>query len=446
MKTNIETLAVNLLTALRATPIVDSHTHLTCGRLGARGLHDIILYHMVVADLYAAGCPSGARLTEFPGWPTKEEAHARLREAIPYLKYIPNTSCFWGARIILRDLYNWNDPITLDNWQKLDELIRARADDRAWHREIIRRAGVKKLTTELARREGGVDDDLFDYSMEWAFFTRTQRGEFDSALYELERCWGKGPGSPIPHSAGHRPASGKIIRTLADVHAALDHFVRQLAASNVLSIATHISTDIAFRRVSDDEMARALSKRDAAGVEERDIYASYIHDEFLRAMAAKTPGVVFQFSYAAEPLPYNTASIIPQRALTDLAEIVARHPKVPFNCFVASRHADQTICTLCRGLPNLSVSGYWWHNFFPSAIQAVMEERLDMLPTNRQVGFFSDAYCIEWMYAKAEMVRRQMAQVFARKIAQGQYTTDEALAIARAMLFETAQELYGMKA
>jgi len=443
MNTNHQLLVADLLQGLRDIPMLDSHTHLTAGRLGARGLHDILLYHMVVADLYAAGCPSGARLTEFPGWPTKAEAHARLREALPYLKYIQNTSCFWGVRTILRELYEWDDVITAENWERLDGMIRERADDRAWHREIIRRAGVQKLTTEWARREGGVDDDLFNYSMEWAFFTRTQRGEYDSALYELERCWGKAPGSPIPHAAGHRPPSAAVVRTLDDVHVALAHFVAQLVATPVVSLATHISTDIAFRQVSDGEMVAALTRRDTAGPEERDIYASYIHEAFLSALAPHADHIVFQFSFAAEPLPYNTASLIPQQAIADLAEIVARHPKVQFNCFVASRHADQSLCTLCRGLPNLSVSGYWWHNFFPGAIQMVIEERLDMLPTNRQVGFFSDAYCIEWMYAKAKIVRRQLAEVLARKVAQGQYTMEDALVIARAILFETAQELFG---
>lgn len=442
MSTDTQPAATDLLQGLRATPMMDAHTHLTAGLLGARGLHDILLYHMVVADLYAAGCPSGARLTEFPDRPAKQEAHTRLREALPYLKYIQNTSCSWGVQTILRDLYGWNDPVTADNWERLDAIIRERADDRAWHREIICRAGIKKLTTELARREDGVDDDLFKYSMEWAFFTRTQHGEFDTALYELERCWGKSPESPMPFAAGHRPPSDKVIHTIDDVRAAITHFVKELAASPVLSLATHISSDIAFRRVSDDEMAQALARRSQAGATERDIYASYIHESFLTALEPHADRILFQFSFAAEPLPYNTASLLPQRAIADLAEIVARHPRIKFNCYLASRHANQSICTLCRGLPNLSVSGYWWHNFFPSAMQAVIEERLDMLPTNRQVGFFSDAYCIEWTYAKAEIVRRQLAAVLARKVAQGQYSTDQALAIARAILFETAKEFY----
>ncbi len=187
---------------------------------------------MVISDLYAAGCPSGARLTEFPGWPSRDEAHARLREAIPYLPRIANTSCFWGVRIILRDLYGWDEPVTADNWQRLDAMIRDRADDRAWQREILRRANVNRATTELARRGDGADDDFLHYSMEWAFFTRTQRGEFDTAVYELERCWGRKPGSPIPHGASGRPAPDRTIRTLDDVHAAMRHFVKELAATD----------------------------------------------------------------------------------------------------------------------------------------------------------------------------------------------------------------------
>ena len=31
----------------------------------------------------------------------------------------------------------------------------------------------------------------------------------------------------------------------------------------------------------------------------------------------------------------------------------------------------------------------------------MMSERLDMLPLDKQVGFFSDAYCVEWVYGKA---------------------------------------------
>src|SRR5712692_10241472 len=114
------TLAHDLEQALAEVPVLDIHTHLVGGKLAARGLHDILLYHMVISDLYAAGCPTGARLTQYPGWPTLPESHERIQEALPFLPSIQNTSSFWGVRIILADLYDWRIPITPSNWRRLD--------------------------------------------------------------------------------------------------------------------------------------------------------------------------------------------------------------------------------------------------------------------------------------------------------------------------------------
>jgi glucuronate isomerase len=425
-------------------PMLDAHTHLVGGRLGARGLHDILLYHMAVSDLYAAGCPSGARLTQYPGWPTPAEAHARIQEALPFLQRVRNTSSSWGVRLVLNDLYGVKRPVTAGNWRKVDAIVRERADDRAWHREVMRRAKVRRFCTEIARREGGKDDDILQYSLEWAFFTRCQWGEFDTALYELERCWGRTPGSPAPIGAGGRPKTDRRIRSVKDVHAAVDHYVRNIPYDRVLSTATHISTDLDLRVVSDAEMKSALARRGKAGPRDRDIYASYVNEAFLTALEGRAGRIVFQFSFGAEPLPFETASRLSQRTISQLAEMISRHPRLRFQCFLASRHANQSLCALCREFPNLSLAGYWWHNFFPSIIRQVMEERLDMLPTNKQVGFFSDAYCVEWAYAKAVIVKKELARVLAEKVETGQYTMDAAVSIAREILFETPQTLLGM--
>jgi hypothetical protein len=430
---------------LGAVPLLDAHTHLVDGKLGARGLHDILLYHMAVSDLYGAGCPSGARLTQYPGWATEAEAHQRIREALPYLPLVRNTSTSWGIRLILEDLYGWKDPLTADNWQRLDAIIRERADDRAWQREIMQRANIHRYCTEYARRESGRDKDTLQYSLEWAFFTRLQWGEYDTALYELERCWGKTPESPSPIGGGKRPATERTMRNLEDVHAAVNHYVANIPFNQLLSTATHISTDIDFRTVSRDEMAAALEQRENAGPRERDLYACYIHEAYLTALEERGAKAIFQFSLGAEPLPFETASRLSQRTVMQLSEMISRHPRINFQCFLASRHGNQALCTLCRELPNLSLIGYWWLNFFPSVMRQIMEERLDMLPVNKQVGFFSDAYCMEWTYGKAKIVCNQLALVLSEKVAMGQFTRPEALKIARAVLFETPQTLLGMQ-
>src|ERR1700728_4068082 len=88
---NMTNTAESMENALSGIPVLDVHTHLCGANLAAQGLHDILLYHMIVSDLYSAGCPSGARLTQFPNWPNKKEAHDRIQEALPYLRLIQNT-------------------------------------------------------------------------------------------------------------------------------------------------------------------------------------------------------------------------------------------------------------------------------------------------------------------------------------------------------------------
>src|SRR5262249_44826108 len=152
-----------------------------------------------------------------------------------------------------------------------------------------------------------------------------------------------------------------------------------------------ISTDIDFRPVSDSEMADALKNRQQAGPVERDIYASYIHEAFLNQLEQHAESIVFQFSFGAEPLPFETRSRLCQETIRQLGEMIGRHPRLRFMCFLSSRHANQSLCTFARELPNFTLAGYWWHNFFPDVMRQVMSERLDMLPTNKHVGFFSDA-------------------------------------------------------
>lgn len=442
--TDVQSLASDLEAALAELPMFDVHTHLVGNHLGARGLHDIMLYHMVVSDLYGAGCPSGGRLTQYPGWPSGEEAKQRITEAIPYLPLIRNTSCSWMMRTILQDLYQWREPITADNWQRLDAIIRERADDRNWWYSVFDRLNIARTCTESARREGGQDDARLQYSIEWCFFTRCQWGEFDTALYELERAWGRSPEFATPIGSSERPPTDRIIQTLEDVHDAVRHYVDHIPYDLVLSTAAGVSTDIDFRPVSDAEMAAAMARRSQAGPAERDTYASYINEAFLTALEKHGDRIVYQFSFGAEPLPYETGSRVSQRTIGQVADFIARHPKLRFQCFLSSRHANQSLCTLVRELPNFSLAGYWWHNFFPDIIRQVMAERLDMVPVNKQAGFFSDAYCAEWVYGKALMVRKQMARVLAEKILMGQYTRDDALSIARAILYESPQTLLGM--
>jgi hypothetical protein len=428
---------------LAEIPMIDAHTHIDTAHLSARGLDDVLLYHMVISDLGSAGCPTRARLPEDPGRPLAE---ARLAEALPFVPAIRNTSGYWGVRLILRDLYGIEPPGDEAGWWRVDAAIRERSADPTWARDVLRRTGIRRASTELWRRRDGSADDILQYALEWAFFARAQAGMNDAVVYELERTWSQdGPSAPLPVTMGGRRAPAeRPIRTVDDVAAAVEHYTSTIPYDAVLGTAQHISTDITLRSVTDAEMTAALARRDQATSADQDVYASYILEAFFSALERTGRKLLFQFSIGAEPLPFETGSKLRQETIFEVADLVARHPAIEFQVFLASEHSNQGFCTLARELPNLSLAGFWWHNLFPGVVRKVMRDRLDMVPLNRQVGFFSDAYCVEWSYAKAVIIRRQLAEVLAEKIGQGQYSLSEALDIATQILYVTPQTLNGL--
>ena len=357
---------------------IDAHTHINSSHMAARGLHDIMLYHMVVSDLYAAGCPSGHRLSDDPDWP----------------------------------------------------------------REILRRARVERLCTELPLRGDRSNDDILFYSLEWAFFMRNQWGIFDAPLYELEHVWQfDKPARPLPVTISRQEPVKRKITTVSDIKEAMAHYCQVIPYNQIVSTAHHVSTDINYSIVSDDQMQKVLDNRNNAGPIERDTYASYLFESLLLELEKEHSDIIFQFSFGTEPLPHETDSRLSQVTIKQLVEIVSRHPKIEFHCYLASKHANQSLYTLCRELPNFCLTGYCWHNFFPNSIAQTIDERLDMLPMNWQIGFFSDAYCVEWLYAKSKLVRMELAEALTNRVKRGQYAPDEAVEIARRLLQETPRHL-----
>ena len=189
------------------------------------------------------------------------------------------------------------------------------------------------------------------------------------------------------------------------------------------------------------EMQEALDNRNNAGQEELNIYASYIFEVYLQQLERREKDFVFQFSLGAEPLPHETGSRLSQLTIKQIGTIMASHPSLRFQCFLSSQHANQALITLSRELPNFSLVGYWWHNFFPSIIEKVMKERMEMLPLNKQIGFFSDGYCAEWCYAKSILVRKILAKILEEKVKDGYYTIDQAVYIAEAILYQVPKKL-----
>jgi hypothetical protein len=106
---------------------------------------------------------------------------------------------------------------------------------------------------------------------------RNQWGVFDAPLYELEyaRQFDK-PVRPLPVTISERQPVHRRIATVADVKEAMAHYCRAIPYDQIVSTAHHVSTDIDYALVTDDQMQKAIDNRNNAGHVERDTYVRFL--------------------------------------------------------------------------------------------------------------------------------------------------------------------------
>lgn len=422
-------------------PLIDVHTHVDLSHPSARGLYDILLYHMIVSELYSAGCPDGSRLSE---WPSKAEEKTRMLNAIPYIKHIRYSSTFAIAKSILADLYDFDGDITADNWEMIDQTIVERYTSGPAD-EILDKANITAVNTEYCKKHG-LENGRFFYSLEWAFFTRNQYGIYDAPVFELEVASAQlKPEGPIPVTAdADQYTDRRCIKTVEQVDEAMEIYVSKIPFDKIVSLPTHFSTDIRYGKVSANEMQSALANRADAGIKERDIYANYINNKYFETLEKHGKKAVVAISVGAEPVKFETASKLDADTLFAIERLAGRYADIDFIIFNGSDYQDSTLASVIRETQNVYAAGFWWHNFYPSSITDVIRQRLERIPVNKWFGYFSDAYCVDWAYGKSRMIKDCYARVLSEMVEEKRFSFDDAANIAKRLLYQNAKDYFDL--
>ncbi len=154
---------------------------------------------------------------------------------------------------------------------------------------------------------------------------------------------------------------------------------------------------------------------------------------------------VFQICYGTQfltPGPLHPVTRAAPQFASGFGYLLGEFPDIHFNILSGYEPDEPTWCSLCLGYDNISLAGYWWSSFYPSVMHGAWHRRLGMVPTSRLCGFFSDGYCVDWIYARVRMTQRILANVLAEKVRQGFYTQDQAVRVAGEILFETPRRLF----
>lgn len=419
------------------TPIVDPHTHIRCDQPNAPDLASLMSYHWVQTELRAVGMAPGDL---DPALPPDE----RVRRSIPYLARMRNTAMAWCFYRILRDLYDFHDrDITESNYQALLDKVEATGRDPSWAPHVLRdRCNIRTVVTSLGNRSDdpaknpanmlymldahylfcpGVATDLMPF-----FAGRTTRGEYYEALCQV---------------LADRPSSAAKLGQL------LNDWLDRTLTGPVRFSNTFIPIEQRFSAPdltqTEAALARAAANQTLSDAE---------IDELVRFVTWQVLGwhndhkKAFQIAVGAEYFICDGKSIprFQQNWTTEMARTFHHFGNVRFDIMMASEVLIHELAVVARQFPNVYLSGYWWHNFFPGNIEKTIGQRIQMTPMTKIGGFLCDAYYAEWTYGKLQVVKKALASALAKLVDMGYYEEDELPPILHQILHDTPRDLYDL--
>jgi predicted TIM-barrel fold metal-dependent hydrolase len=417
--------------ALDQVKTIDPHCHLNMEKPSANNLADIILYHHVWIELVSSGM--GQFEVTKSGLPHELQAPDitaidRVRRSLKYLLNLENTTIGLLLRWILQDLYDV-EKLSESNIETVFDLVDKRGKDPNWLEEVLRNRCHIEYNISVEYNGNPYNSRLLKGREVYA--TNIVDGKRNAS--EILEAWQDSFGQEISNAQQYVDFLKKIVDSLL-----LEEykFIGLWVLPNLSFdyVRTNQITQI-FKKIKNNE---SLSQIETGGL-------CYFGLSTLLGLLRKTPLRLIQLIVGAKVLP-------PHRSITNwngtfcgaIARLANEFEDFHFNMSSASDLYTQDMGILAKHFPNLSVAGYWWHTLYPFYLKKSIETRLDMVPINKIVAFFSDAYHAEWCYPKLKMVKQVLGQILLERIEKKWYNTDIAIDIINKIFYGNPLRIYGI--
>ena len=100
-------------------------------------------------------------------------------------------------------------------------------------------------------------------------------------------------------------------------------------------------------------------------------------------------------------------------SLYDYRELFNHFAGVTFPVSTLSPDAAAELVAYAWIFPNVLPMGHWWYSNIPAFIAGDLRARMQALPKVKLLGYYSDAYKLEFIAPKFNMYRRILAEVLA---------------------------------
>ncbi|MCS7113522.1 MAG: amidohydrolase [Candidatus Bathyarchaeota archaeon] len=405
---------------VRGISLVDVHTHIDFRNPTASDPSQIMLYHYIATELRSVGIPV-------------EEVRAKSRDPvgdlIGYFKLIRNTATYWCLKRILSDLYGFDRDPNVDNWPKLKECITANFSNPVWARRVWERTGIDKIfltINPLTEAKPEFDKKMYVASLR---LDPLVGGLSKESIDQLEKISG---------------CSASSLDRFRDLLTDRFKTFNGSAVTAAISFQSFENYRLTYSALADEAYAKLYLGKPLSGLERvhlRSVALSIVLDlcrEYKLPIQIMV-GVVRDIPGASPP---DLAICFKQKGLLSLCRFFHQYRDVDFHLISAYRFQSHELTIIAKNYPNVYLTGYWWYCFFPESILQHILERLQLIPMGKTCGFFSDAYVLEWIYGKAALTRKMIAEALDYMVGRGFYTRSLAEEIAISLLSGNAKRLF----
>jgi glucuronate isomerase len=397
--------AQDLYDELCRIPLIDPHTHIDPRRPAARNLDEILGYHYYTELAHSAGMDHAPLAPDV-------DPRERVRAILTHMERFDNTVQFsWFLEIARSFLGFQGKKLTAADtdalWAAADKAM-ARQD---WEEEVLRRSNVEKvfLTNDF-------DDPLegFDTSR-YVPCLRTDDLVFHLDKREVRERLVKATGVEVGDAASVRAAFAKLF----------EHFISRGARACAVSLPPN------FVPAPPGEVLTPSG-------------SFWILAEHCREFRLPFDLMIGVNRRVYRAGVYQGQDLFDQRtSLIQYAELFNAFPEVTFCVSVLSSGQNQELASYAWIFPNVVTSGHWWYSNVPAYIEPDMRARLQAVPKTKQLGYYSDAYKLEFILPKFNMYRRLLAKVLLDDFIRPRvYSEIQAEELARLLLRGNAKRIF----
>jgi len=119
---------------------------------------------------------------------------------------------------------------------------------------------------------------------------------------------------------------------------------------------------------------------------------------------------------------------------------------VTFPISVLASVTNQELVSYAWIFPNVVTNGHWWYSNTPVYIEHDAAARLEAVPQTKQIGYYSDAYKLEFVLPKFAMYKRILAKLLAERfVVERGWSETAAVDLGRRVLRGNVEQIFKMK-